>query len=72
VANNGELPSPHVETRANLLAQHAALARNLRRLGVLPLVDTDAAEALEVDDLRDAVRAEGRHLVTVSRALGGS
>ena len=57
--------------RGALLAELAALNRNLHRHGVAPLVDDEGAEALGDGDLAEAVRFTGHYLVTVGRALGG-
>ena len=54
------------------LASLAAINRNLGRLGVAPLVDLDAAAALEVESLVEVVRSSGRYLAAVTRALEGA
>jgi hypothetical protein len=47
--------------------QLAKLNRNLERLKFDPLFDDDAASALELDDLRQAVDITGRYLVKCGR-----
>jgi hypothetical protein len=61
-----------LERVAVLRRNLAALNRTLRaRHGVAPLVDDDAAEALDLGQLGEAVRLTGKYLVTVARALEG-
>lgn len=67
------MPDTGSDDRAAVLRRRlAALNRNLRaRHGVAPLVDDDAAEALDLGQLEAVVHSTGAYLVTVARALEG-
>jgi hypothetical protein len=54
-----------------LLEDLDALNRSLRRMGVRPLVELDAAEVLPVENLRQVVAATADQITTVSRQLRG-
>lgn len=61
-------PEPDFE---QLLEDLAALNRSLRRLGVQPLVEIDAAEVMPVENLRQVVAATADQISTVTRQLRG-
>jgi hypothetical protein len=57
--------------KARLVRDLAVLNKNLAKLGVEPLITTEAGEALQVDNLRKAVRSTGDYLVDVTHKLRG-
>jgi hypothetical protein len=57
--------------KARLVRDLTALNKNLAKLGVEPLITTEAGEALQLENLRKAVRTTGDYLVDVTHKLRG-
>jgi len=67
------MAEPHSgRSRAQLLHDLDKLNRTLARYRMPPLIDVEAAGALDDLDLSYVVRATGRHVAEVIRALGGT
>ena len=70
VSRNDE-PGPRdiPKNRAELLDDIGRIHANLATIGVTPLINRDAAEALDDDELLEARKSLGRQLINAARVI---